>query len=114
MKKNMKMLSVWVALMLVLSSCAAETEVTETEVAETELPVFTAKDLLKYNGKEGNPAYVAYEGKVYDVTGIAAWNNGVHQGKFEAGKDYTEILNNEAPHSSTNLTKNAPIVGTFE
>lgn len=97
------------------TTAAEETTVAEETTAGDEaLPVFTAETLAKYNGKDGNAAYVAYEGKVYDVTNIEAWKNGIHQGRFEAGKDYTDVLNNQAPHSSDNLTKNAPIVGLFE
>lgn len=97
---------------------SSETDVTSETEATSEgdeaLPVFTAEDLAKYTGKDGNPAYVAYEGKVYDVSNIPAWKNGIHQNQFEAGKDYTDILNNQAPHSPENLTKNAPIVGLYE
>ncbi|GAU78184.1 cytochrome b5 domain-containing protein [Fusibacter sp. 3D3] len=79
-----------------------------------ELPVFTLEELAKYNGKEGMSAYVGYEGNVYDVSEIKAWKNGTHQGKYEAGQDLTDVLNNLAPHAPTNLTDNAPIVGTLE
>ena len=34
---------------------------------------FTLEELAKYNGKDGNPAYVAVNGIVYDVTNNAAW-----------------------------------------
>ena len=99
------------------SNTASETEtetVADTTQADEALPVFSAEELSKYNGKDGNAAYVAYEGKVYDVSNIAAWKNGIHQNQFEAGKDFTDILNNQAPHSPDNLTKNAPIVGLYE
>lgn len=85
-----------------------------TESADSQLPVFNAEGLLKYDGTNGNPAYVAYEGYVYDVSDIKAWNGGIHKGKHKAGFDYTEILNNEAPHPPTNLTDNAPIVGIYK
>lgn len=29
---------------------------------------FTREELAQYDGKNGNPAYVAYKGKVYDVS----------------------------------------------
>ena len=118
--------SIWVLVLVaavVLTACSSnspesttveETSMEETTAGDEALPVFTAEELAKYNGKDGNSAYVAYEGKVYDVTNIEAWKSGIHQGRFEAGKDYTEVLNNEAPHSSDNLTKNAPIVGLYE
>ena len=89
------------------------TEDTTSEMAE-DLPVFTLEELAKYNGKDGNPAYVGYEGKVYDVSDIEAWKGGIHQNQHEAGKDYTDVLNNQAPHAPTNLTDNAPVVGTLE
>ena len=95
-------------------STEAVNSATEPAATDPASTVFTPEELSKYNGKGGNPAYVAYEGKVYDVTNISAWKNGIHQGQFEAGKDYTDILNNDAPHSSKNLTDKAPIVGTYE
>ncbi len=30
--------------------------------------IFTAGELSKYDGKKGNPCYIAYKGLVYDVT----------------------------------------------
>ena len=34
---------------------------------------FNQTELAKYNGQGGQPAYVAVDGVVYDVTGVAAW-----------------------------------------
>lgn len=50
--------------------------------------VFTADELSRYNGKDGNPAYVAVNGTVYDVTNNAAWAAATHFG-LTAGKDVT-------------------------
>lgn len=57
---------------------------------------FTLKELKKFDGKGGFPAYIAFEGKVYDVTGCINWIEGEH---FEhlAGKDLTSDMA-EAPH----------------
>jgi len=33
---------------------------------------FNKNELAKYNGKNGTPAYIAYKGKVYDVS--RSWN----------------------------------------
>lgn len=52
---------------------------------------FTLEELKKYNGKNGNPAYIAVNGKVYDVTNNSHWKNGEHHG-YEAGNDLTEPL----------------------
>lgn len=105
------------------TSPAVTTEATPTEAAETtavvettseDLPLFTADELAKFDGKDGNAAYVGYEGKVYDVTDIPAWKDGIHQGKFNAGQDLTDELNNIAPHAPTFLTDKAPVVGRLE
>jgi predicted heme/steroid binding protein len=49
---------------------------------------FTLQELPKYDGKVGNPAYVAVNGIVYDVTNNAAWAAATHFG-LTAGKDLT-------------------------
>ncbi|MDP2180948.1 MAG: cytochrome b5 domain-containing protein [Actinomycetota bacterium] len=51
---------------------------------------FTSDDLAKLNGKNGNPAYVAYKGTVYDVTESAMWGDGEHEYMHTAGADLTE------------------------
>ncbi len=51
---------------------------------------FTLEELAKYDGKEGRPAYVAYNGKVYDVTDANLWIEGNHMGEHDAGRDLTE------------------------
>lgn len=53
---------------------------------------FTLAELAKYTGKNGNPAYVAVNGIVYDVTNNAAWAAATHFG-LTAGKDLTEQFN---------------------
>ncbi|MBP1758438.1 MAG: hypothetical protein H6Q61_687 [Firmicutes bacterium] len=50
--------------------------------------VFTAAELSQYDGRNGNPAYVAVNGTVYDVTNIAAWGGATHFG-IVAGTDAT-------------------------
>ena len=47
--------------------------------------VFTKKELVKYNGKNGRKAYVSIDGIIYDVTKIPKWKGGNHYG-IEAGK----------------------------
>jgi predicted heme/steroid binding protein len=70
--------------------------------------IFTREELKKYDGSEGL-AYVAYDGKVYDVSQSFHWRKGVHQVMHRAGCDLTEALK-EAPHSSTMLDR-FPVVG---
>ena len=62
-----------------------------------ELRKFTSAELEDYNGKNGKPAYIAYKGKVYDVSESDLWRGGEHMGLHQAGKDITEELE-LAPH----------------
>ncbi|MBI2957447.1 MAG: response regulator [Chloroflexi bacterium] len=70
---------------------------------------FTLKELQGYDGKEGRPAYIAFEGKVYDQTGNAHWKAGIHMKQHAAGEDLTGLLE-EAPHGVETLLK-AHIMG---
>lgn len=65
---------------------------------------FTLEELKQYDGKDGRSAYVAYKGKVYDVTDNYLWIDGDHQGGHVAGKDLTEEMA-AAPHSEETLEK---------
>ena len=65
---------------------------------------FTLEELKQYDGKEGRPAYIAYKGKVYDVTDNFLWIDGDHQGEHAAGKDLTGAMAN-APHGEENLER---------
>jgi predicted heme/steroid binding protein len=38
---------------------------------------FTLEELKQYDGRDGRPAYIAYKGKVYDVTDSFLWIDGV-------------------------------------
>jgi predicted heme/steroid binding protein len=62
------------------------------------------EELKQYDGREGRPAYVAYKGKVYDVTDNFLWIDGDHQGEHTAGKDLTEAIA-AAPHGEENLER---------
>ena len=70
---------------------------------------FTREELAKFNGQNGQPAYVAISGTVYDVSNKAAWKGGKHHGN-EAGQDLTDVLYNESPHGDKVL-KDLPVVG---
>lgn len=70
---------------------------------------FTADELAQLDGKEGRPAYIAYNEQIYDVTGSKLWKNGNHVKKHMAGFDLTHALKN-APHGADKLDS-MPIVG---
>ncbi|MBI2856776.1 MAG: cytochrome B5, partial [Chloroflexi bacterium] len=42
------------------------------------MKTFTASELAAFDGAGGTPVYVAYQGKVYDVTNSSLWTNGQH------------------------------------
>jgi predicted heme/steroid binding protein len=71
---------------------------------------FTVVELATYDGKNGNKAYIAVSGKVYDVTNAEGWNKGSHQG-VSAGLDLTQVIT-MAPHGKSVLD-NLKIVGTL-
>ena len=69
---------------------------------------FTLEELKQYDGKNGRPAYIAYKGKVYDVTDDYLWIDGDHQGEHSAGKDLTEKMA-QAPHGEETLERVKPV-----
>ena len=70
---------------------------------------FSKEELSKYNGKNGSLTYIAYKGKVYDLSGSVVWHNGNHKFSHNAGQDLTDSLR-QAPHSEIKL-KRFPVVG---
>jgi predicted heme/steroid binding protein/uncharacterized membrane protein len=71
----------------------------------------TPDGLCQFDGKDGRPAYVAYKGHIYNVTGNRMWKNGSHVTKHSAGNDLTNILKT-APHGEDKILA-MPRVGTL-
>jgi predicted heme/steroid binding protein len=71
---------------------------------------FTAEELSTYDGHEGRPAYVAYQGVVYDVSDNSMWGGGDHEGVHTAGHDLT-AEHDDAPHDV--YVTGFPQVGTL-
>jgi len=57
----------------------------------------TSEELLSYDGKDGKPVYVAFEGKVYDVSKSPLWSSGLHMKRHPSAKDLTGEIS-AAPH----------------
>ncbi len=76
-----------------------------------ELEEFTLEELADYNGRGGHRAYVAYKGKVYDVTESSYWTDGDHLGEHLAGVDLTADMD-AAPHGPDHLD-NMKLVGVL-
>ena len=114
MKKRLYLiLTILIIASLVLVSCTSDNteEVDTPPVASEDEIVLTLEELAEYNGKDGNPAYVAVDGIIYDVTDSAMWSEGEHNG-FEAGKDLTEEINDVSPHGVSVLSR-IPAVGSI-
>lgn len=77
---------------------------------------FTLATLASYNGLNGAKSYIAYDGKVYDVTSSPYFVNGVHKydSSVKAGTDITSQMN-QAPssHTSRNYIATLPQVGVL-
>lgn len=71
-----------------------------------------AGELKAFDGKEGRPAYFAYDGLIYDVTRSNWWKDGKHPGGNLAGNDLSGRLE-KAPHGSE-LFQGFQIVGVLE
>lgn len=71
----------------------------------------TLEELKNYDGVSG-PAYVAYKGKVYDVSDSPLWIDGLHGDEHEAGKDLTQEMA-DAPHGD-DMLDGYPVVGELE
>jgi len=78
--------------------------------AQTSLSNFTAQSLSSFNGKNGQPAYIAINGIVYDVSGFTNWVGGLHHG-YQAGKDLTQAFGN-SPHTLS-IFENTKVVGSY-
>lgn len=67
---------------------------------------FTKETLAKFDGQNGNPAYIAVSGVVYDVSGHYS-----EKSHYTPGQDITEAFAH-APHGSEVL-EHLPKVGSY-
>ncbi len=127
MKKKLVIFFLAAAILLTMSACGGKTEdkttTLEQTTAETTAPTTEANDeifdlagLAKNDGKDGAKAYIAYKGKVYDVTGVKEWESGTHFG-LSVGTDITEKLSGCKKHELDFLEKqfaSYPVVGNLK
>ncbi len=71
----------------------------------------TPIELSHFDGKEGRPAYFAYQGNIYDVSQSKIWKDGSHMKKHPAGRDLTEMLKT-APHGEDKILE-MPLIGRY-
>jgi predicted heme/steroid binding protein/uncharacterized membrane protein len=73
--------------------------------------LISEEELRTSDGQEGRPAYVSYQGQVYDVSASRMWRGGQHMRRHDAGKDLTADFG-AAPHDESVLQR-VPRVGTL-
>lgn len=118
MKKVVMFSFILLSAAMLLMSCSSKTKDNSKNTTKistdssSKSKTFTVDELKKYDGKNGNPAYVAVNGTVYDVTNAKRWNNGEHVDGIVAGVDLTSKFSS-APHGDEVL-KDLPIVGTLK
>lgn len=77
--------------------------------AETGLLQMTIDELEQFNGKDGNKAFVAIDGNVYDVTNNRKWLDGNHEKGMSAGRDLSAFISS-TPHGY-DILKQFTVVG---
>lgn len=96
-----------------LVACSSDEPITDpndpSNEPNDEMIELTLEELAYYDGTDGKPAYIAVEGKIYDVTDSSFWRNGGHNG-YRAGQDLTDEIINDSPHGVSNLTR-VPMIG---
>lgn len=71
----------------------------------------TRDELARFNGQNGEKAYIAYQGHVYDVSDSLMWPNGKHLGHY-AGRDLTDELP-DSPHGEKVFSR-VPKIDTLD
>ena len=79
---------------------------------ERNLKEFTREELVKLKGENGEPVYIAYDGKVYDVSESMLWKTGNHMRRHQSGMDLTDDMQ-AAPHDMEVLER-FPQVGILK
>lgn len=127
MKRTLAILFMVLTILLTMSACGGKTDDKSTTSEQTTAgttaittqandDILDLAELAKYDGKDGAKSYIAYKGKVYDVSGVKEWESGVHFG-LSVGTDITEKLSNCGKHELTFLEKeftSYEVVGTLK
>lgn len=91
----------------------ASVSVSDDTTEGDELPDMTLDELSHFNGKNGQPVYVAVDGIVYDVSHLDKWKTGQHMGQHDAGQDLSEAIL-KSPHGKKILERAIPVAKLVE
>jgi arsenite oxidase small subunit len=72
---------------------------------------FSKDELEKFDGKEGRPLYIAFNGKIYDLSNSKLWIQGTHMGIHTRNEDLAETIKT-APHGEEMLQR-FTVLGTL-
>jgi len=116
MKKMLLLFVLFTAFLLVACESESSPLIPNDETSEDdemnengEMIYLTLEQLAEFDGREGRKAYIAVNGKIYDVTNSLRWPNGNHNG-YQAGQDLTDAIMNSSPHGIRTLD-NVPMIG---
>jgi len=73
---------------------------------------FSLEDLKEFRGAEGRPGYIAFGGRIIDISASKHWHHGHHMGTHQAGHDLTGEID-AAPHGPEVLER-FPQVGVLK
>ena len=69
-----------------------------------ELKKFSFEELKQYDGQGGKPVYIAFNGKVYDVSSASSWSSGSHMGIHNRSENLGKAIKG-APHGEEVFAK---------
>jgi predicted heme/steroid binding protein len=125
MKKQIYIAIAFILAALLLAGCASSSSAssapasqaastaaaasTSTSAASGQLTL-TKTQLSQYNGQNGQPAYVAVNGVIYDVSSLPQWQGGQHNG-HTAGTDISDAFKTLPSGQAQQMLKGVPVVG---
>ena len=57
-----------------------------------EYPKLNSQELAEFNGQDDKPTYVAYNGRIIDLSTSKRWPKGKHMNRHQAGHDLSADL----------------------
>lgn len=112
MKKLLLLLILILILSLTLVGCGSDQPTGgDGPEEEQELIELSLEELREFNGQDGNPAYIAVDGVIYNVSNSRRWANGEHNG-YRAGNDLSDEIRDISPHGARVLER-MPVVGNI-